>query len=1015
VSKFQNNSFRSWLLTGAAVALASGTAFAQSSDQSVETVVVTGSLIQRTAGDMPTPTVVLGSEAIAKTGMPNIGNVLAQLPQVQNTGDLTPLNSNFLTSGFGVWNVDLRGLGASRTLVLINGRRQVTGSPTGSAVDMNTVPTALIDHIDVITGGASAAYGSDAVAGVVNVVLKTDFEGIAANLQTGISSRGDGSNTYGTLTLGGNFANDRGNVTLSVTYDHSGAVMSKDRDITSTDTTWSPGLFQYTGTYLGGPVERYILGYRAAYSSYGVNGRFRFACPDATGNLVAAGYNASYFGCSNANVNPDGTTFRANTSGFDRNPNRYIQVPVSRKVIAANAHYDITNSLTAFVEATYALSHASQQLEPYPGTSDDGLSTPVTAGGTGILIPRTNPFIPAGIQTQLTATGSYPLNDAGGHIVTFDNSTSPGLYYYRRFNDLGDRTGVVNRDMAKVVFGLQGTIPWQDWAWSSYYEWGRTSESQFNGGYYDKIKMQEALTTKVATAGEIAAGAHYVTVGGINYDCANAYARAAGCVPINLFGAGSITPAAAAYVGSLVTIQDEATEQVANFQATGSLFELPGGKVKVALGAEYRRESADFIPDQASQSGTVAGNQQPATSGAFQVSELFAEGVVPVLKDLPFANYLEVDGAVRWAHYSTAGDAWSWNYRMLYKPIEDVTVRAAYSSATRAPNISELYTPPAQTFPGFGATTDPCRGSSPTANCQAHFTAVGLGGSAPFTYTQAQAQGVGGYQAGNANLKPETSHSLTVGVVYTPQWLSGFQATVDYYDIRIASYIGGLGMVATLQGCYSAGAAPYASNPYCQQITRQNIGGAPLVTRIDFPTFNLGRIKTNGIDTAFNYAFAMSDLADGLDDAGAWALALNLNYINSYQVDPGTPGASPQIYGGTVGTPHFRGNLKALYTLDPVTISTTMRYVGGSIIDRLTPSMQDLAANHLHSTWYLDLNVSYDLNNEVQLYVGANNVFDNRPPETFPGAGYDDTGTGTVADVYDPIGMYLYAGVNFKM
>jgi iron complex outermembrane recepter protein len=1017
VYKLQTKSnFRSWLLAGAAVALATGAANAQ--EQTVETVVVTGSLIQRSAGDMPTPTVVLSSEAIQKTGMPNLSGVLAQLPQIQNSsgaGDLTPVNSNFLTSGFGVWNVDLRNLGSSRTLVLVNGRRQVTGSPTGSSVDLNTVPTSLVDHVDVITGGASAAYGSDAVAGVVNIVLKKDFEGVAVNYQNGISSRGDGSETYGTVTLGGNFANDRGNITLSVSYDHTGAVMSKDRDITSTDTTWVPGLIQYTGTHVG-PFERAALGYAAAYSSYGVGGRFRLAsAPNYAGQIVGGG--SSY--------NPDGSVFNTALNGYDRNPQRYIQVPVSRKVIAETGHYDLTNWLTFFLETTYALTTSSQQMEPYPGTSEDGLSAPVSAGGTGVLIPRNNPFIPTSAPAGATSLATRLAN----------TPSSPGLFYYRRFLDLGPRTGSVDRNLAKVTFGFDGTLPIKDWKWTAYYEWGRTEESQFSGGYYDKIKMQNALIARTPTAGEVA------PAGGGGFVCADPVAQAAGCVPINLFGAGSITPQAASYVGSLVTLQDHQTEQVANFEASGSLFDMPAGAVKLALGGEYRREEAQFEPDAASQAGTVAGNKVPATVGAFQVTEVFAEGMIPLLKDKAFAKYLEIDGAVRWAHYSTAGDATSWNYRAVWQPTDDLKFRATESSATRAPNIAELFSPAAQTFPGIGTTADLCRNPAAGApmvagNCAANFALLGPYVPGERTYPsysqtigQAAAQGVGGYSAGNPNLKPETASTFTAGIVYTPSWLHSFQATVDFYDIRVKNYIGGLSGSSTIDACYQS-TQPFASNFWCQQILRQHDSVlGPIIKQINFPTVNLGSIKTNGIDTEIGYAFDMAELDPGLEKAGAWSFLLDVNYINAFSTDPGQEGVAAIPSGGTVGTPHFRGKLKTTYSLDPVTVTLSSRYIGGAIVDRtlLDPvynadqlitgyaGANSRIGNKVNSTWYFDLNVSYALSEKTEIYAGANNLFDNRPPEIYPGAGYDDTGTGTAADVYDPIGMYLYAGVNFKM
>jgi outer membrane receptor protein involved in Fe transport len=776
--------------------------------------------------------------------------------------------------------------------------------------------------------------------------------------------------------------------------------MSKDRDITSTDTTWVPGLFQYTGTHVG-PFQQAALGYAAAYSSYGMKGRFRLASPpNYAGQVVAGG--SSY--------NPDGSVFNTAVDGYDRSPNRYIQVPVSRKVIAETGHYELSDSLTFFIETTYALTSSSQQMEPYPGTSEDGLSVPVSAGGTGILIPRDNPFIPAGLQTKLSASPA-----------------APGLFFYRRFGDLGVRNGSVDRNMGKVTFGFDGVIPWKDWKWTAYYEWGRTEESQFNGGYYDKIKMAEALNARLPVAGEIA------PAGGGGYVCADAIARAGGCVPLNLFGAGAVTPEAAKYIGSQVTLQDHQTEQVANFQANGSLFSLPAGAVKLALGGEYRREAAEFEPDAASQAGTVAGNKVPATAGSFQVSEVFAEGMIPVIKDLPFIQYLELDGAVRWAHYSTAGDATSWNYRALWQPLDDLKVRATESSATRAPNISELFSPAAQTFPGVGTTADICRAPSAaniTANCALAFAALGpyIAGEPHLpkysgTTGQAAAQGVGGYQSGNPDLKPETAQTFTGGIVYTPQWLASFQATVDYYDIRVKNYIGGLSGAATINACYKADPAGYSTNLWCKQIIRAHDSVlGPIIKQINFPTVNLGSIKTNGIDTSLTYSFETADLAPEMENGGAWALNVDVNYINAYNVNPGQVGVDAIPSGGTVGTPHFRGRMKATYTLDAVTVTTTGRYIGGAFVDRTLftadangKMVNTLDGNAVPSYWYFDLNVSYDLTKSVQLYAGANNVFDVRPPEIYPGGGYDDTGTGTAADVYDPIGMYLYAGVSFKM
>jgi iron complex outermembrane recepter protein len=977
-------SFRMFLLAGAAtVALSSG---AMAADE-METVVVTGSLIQHNGGDTPTPTVVIDSDFIAKSGQPNIANVLTQLPQIQNAGglgDLSPENSNFLTSGFGVSNVDLRSLGAARTLVLVNGRRQVSGSPTGSSVDLNTIPTQLISRVDVITGGSSAIYGSDAVAGVVNIILKDDFEGMVANIQGGSSSRGDGGDVSGAVTLGTNFANDRGNVAISLSVEHNGAIRSGDRDLTATDELQIPGLFPSygnLGNHFAGP---------SALSSFGPGGKFQVALP----SQLTVG----------PTLNPDGTPFVTAVNGFDRNPNRYIEVPLARRVVAETGHYEIVPKwLTFFVESTYSESHASQQLEPYPGASTDGLSKPTSSGGTGIVIPFSNPFIPATLATALAPTIAA-------------NPTSPGLFFSRRFSDLGDRTGVVDRNLAKITLGFKGAL-WDDWTWNSYYEWGRTAESQFSGGYYDKIKMQDALDARAPLAGEVA------PTGGGGFVCSDPIARAAGCVPINLFGVNAITPQAAHYVGSEVTLQSQAIEQVGNFTAQGSLFDLPAGAVKLAVGGEYRDETAQFVPDAATQGGTVAGNQASAIRGSFNVKEVFAEGLVPVLKDLPFAEYLEVTGAARFAHYSTAGDATSWNYGLLWQPIDDLKIRANEASATRAPNIGELFAPNAQTFPSIAS--DPCSKPTPgnvATNCATQIAALGGGfagepGLPNYTLPGGQAalQGVGGNVSGNINLKPETAHTLTVGAVYSPSWVKGLQATVDYYDIRLTGAIGGLGPNDTLNACYQASPTEFATNIFCKQITRQhNATLGPVITQLNFPTFNLGSVKTSGVDGTLNYAFDMGDIDPGLADQGNWVLSLNANYLDSYKTDPGVPGTTPIVGAGTIGLEHWKGLLRATYDTGPLSVTTTVHFVGPALVDKTGVVQLDDPANKVPAYYYFDLNVSYDINNWAQVYAGANNVFDTRPPEIFPGE-LDTTGTGTDVDVYDPIGAFLYAGVNFKL
>ncbi len=963
---------------------ANGQELINGSCQSVETVVVTGSLIPRASmGDTATPTVVIDASTIKATGYGNIANVLVQVPAIQFTSSTQ--NTNFLTSGAGISNINQYELGANRTLVLVNGRRWVTGSPTSTAVDLNTIPTELIDHVETITGGSSAVYGSDAVAGVVNIILKDDFEGITASGQYGSTSRNDGADQLGSLLLGGNFLDGKGNMTLSMSYEKSDAVFAGSRSLSQTDATHFPGLFPCFGTvgciFLGG----------SSYSSFAPAGRFQFANATDT-NTISGSYN------------PDGSPFSTPVDGFDRNPNRLIQVPLIRRNIDEVGHLQLLPWLRVFAEGTYSATTSSSQIEPYPGGSSDGLSKPTSAGGQGILIPLSNPFIPAGLLA----------NDPGG---------SPGLWFSRRFGDLGDRTTSVDRSLARTALGFEGDYGalaenlsmLKDWTWKLSYVWGRSTESQTDGGYYDKIKMQYALNARLPTGAEVA------PVGGGGYVCDDPIAQTAGCVPINLFGAGTITPEASKYVSALLTLQDKATEQDVNIQTGGSLFDLWGaGAIQMAVGAEYREESASFIPDSGSQNGTVAGNQIPATSGSYMVHELFGELNVPLLKDLPFAKSVGLDFAGRYSDYNTSGGTTSWNISGNWQVIDDFKLRGNFSTSVRAPNIAELFSPAAQTFPGISA--DICAAPSSAneiANCATDIlTKTGSSGTPTYGGSTGLAakQGVGGYQSGNPDLSPETAHSVTAGFVLRPHWVNNLQFTMDYYQISVNGFIGGLDTQTTQQACYDSDPSGYSTNVFCQQIIRQiDPVLGPIIKQINFPSFNLGSIKTSGVDASLSYAMDLANLAEGLENAGTLAFTLDANYVHKYDTDPGVPGTSVIHSGGDAGVQKWRGTMRGTYTNGPLATTLSLRYIGPASVAQEDFPDSSPPADDIPSVWYTDLNVAYDFTGNIEGYFGAHNLFDVQPPETFIGSGLDDTGTGTLTTNYDPIGLFLYAGMTFKM
>jgi outer membrane receptor protein involved in Fe transport len=973
----------------------------------IETVVVTGSLIERSLEDIPSPAITIDAHDIRETGKPNIGAVLMQLPQVQlrdAAGDLTPTNSNFLTSGFGEQTVDLRQLGVKRTLVLVNGRRWITGSPTSEGVDLNTIPTALIDHVDIVTGGASSAYGSDAVGGVVNIVLKNDFEGVATTGQYGGTTRGDSADRYGTVSIGGNIAGGKGNVAINLSYERLDAVRSAHRDISATDTLQFPGTFE---------IED-------AFSTYTPQSRFQYTS-DGSNAVLETAYNGY-----TEKASGQYGIFMAGQDGFQRAPLRYIQVPVTRRLISEAGHYDITPWARFFIEGVYALTSSAQQIEPIAGDSTDGLTASTTSGGSAILIPLTNPFYQQaiagnGFPTPEQACGAAALSSAGlDSSAACTGANAPtALLFGRRFSELGDRTGTVSRDMVHIALGFEGDFGkagvLDGWKWKLSYVWGRTAESQTNPGYYDKVKLQEALDARAPVPGEPA------PAGGGGFVCDDPVARAAGCVPINLFGANSITPQAAAYISTLATLQEQATETVATASASGTLFVLPAGDAKLAMGVEYRRETADFVPDQATQSGTSVFNQQPAIDGAFDVRELYGEAAVPVLKDIPLARYLELDGAVRFAHYSAAGNVASWKYGATWEIFSGLKVRGSEASATRAPNIGELFAPPIE-----GANSirdDMC--SKPANNIIAQNCALEIDAlnavspplpgepSAPDP-SDDQKVAVSGSSSGNPDLRAETAHTFTIGAVYTPSRLSGLQLTVDYYDIRLHGAIEYLDAQTTEQACYEADPSQFAVNMFCQQIVRrQNASNGPIIAEINSPAVNLGSIRTAGVDTALTYAFDLADLGASLKNAGSLGARLDLTYISYFNTNVGVPGA-PDIHSGGDAGQRWRGRFQLAYARGPFELTPTLIYFGSGYVSKENIPA-DLQANHIPSVWYFNLQAAYDVTQNIQLYAGDDNVFDVRPPEVFAGTGFNTPGTNTIADVYDPVGAFFYGGVNVKL
>lgn len=935
--------WRSLLCAGGAIlAIATTPAYAQeqpTGEQEGGEIVVTGSRIARPDLQASTPVQVIGSDAIERQGAQNVSDVLAKLPAV-GIGS-TRTNSNFSDKANGVATVNLRNMGTSRTLVLVNGRRVVSGIAGRSSVDVNNIPTDLLERVEVITGGASAVYGSEAMAGVVNFILKDDFEGVRARAQAGISNEGD----YGTqmigVTAGLNFASDRGNITISGQYDRDEGLRSRNRAISSED--------------------------RPFRSSYTPQGRFFIGERDFTydrQNILKEGF-----------VNA--------VDGYNRNGERYISIPVERYLVNSLGHFDFSDKVSFFYEGAYAKVKSRTSVEAQAfDNSDARLPDGTTLGGISIA----NPFVPAALVDVANSEGVAELT------------------FSKRFSGVFDRSNRNDREFYRVVAGLRGTFA-ENWKWDAYYNRSQTIEDTASGtGLRDRLYY--ALDAVADPAGRPI--------------CRDAAARASGCVPLNIFGFDAASPEAAAYVtnnGQLNTYRARIQQEVFAANVVGSLFSLPGGDLGVSAGVERRTEKSSEIYDAQTQAGNTLGSALNNTIGKYRVFEAYVESVVPIVAKRPFLEYLGLEGVVRYGDYSTVGPVWSYKLGGEWAPSKDIRFRAVYSRATRAPNISELFSGRNEVFPS--GLSDPCEGVTATsggafdAYCRSiPGIAQQIASAGSFQYDDnTDRQTIQGIDGGNRNLREETAKTWTAGLVLTPGFLPRFSLSVDWFDIRIEDAITLIPRQATINECV----ATTGSSPLCDLITREPIGTPRprtpgTIFQVDAFPINAASIETRGIDVAARYR-AEFGAGTSLD------LALNYTYLDKLALRPlaslPVEDNRGQLNGdGRLGAGFkHRANVSTTFTSGAFSLNWRMNYLSG-IVDTKVGGLLPPEANRIDAYLYHDAQARIDLDRAgvFAFYVGVDNLFDKKPPLIDQNGASNIAGTETAADTYDPYGRRFYAG-----
>ena len=929
-----------------------------------DTIVVTGSRIRRPDLESASPVAVIDSHQIQAQGIVNTQDLLAKLPQVGIPG-ISRTNSNFLTTGNGVATINLRNLGDSRTLVLVNGRRFVPGIAGTSIVDVNNIPADFVERIEVVTGGASAIYGSDAIAGVVNYVTKTDMQGITARAQYGLTSRGDNPNYTASITGGTKFGEDgRGSIIVNGTYSKDLGLLSNKRGISAEDCS-----------NLGcGPQS---------YSSYSAQGRFELR-NGANESSNDGGYASNLF-----SFNPDNSVVSGGGVGFNRNSVRRISTPTERYLAAGAAQYKFSDSVTAFLEGTYAKTKSSSQIEAL--ALDSQLDTGV---GYGI----DNPYIPDAIRQQIIARNSDGI--ASNDVTSID--------FRRRQNEVFSRSNTNDRDTFRIAGGLRGAIS-PKWSYEV---------SGVYGQLKDRTSSQDIDITKYANALDAVTDSTGTIV------CRDAAARAAGCAPINLFGFNTASAAASNYVQASeareVSIKN--TQFVANASLNGSLLTLPYGDVRVAFGGEYRREKSAENWDALTNAGQNSGNQTPDTVGSFNVKELFGEIDIPLLKDLPFVNSLSLQGAARYSDYSTIGNVFSWNAGAEYSPVQGLRFRGNYAIANRAPNINELFSSASETFP---AVQDPCDGVTAASTgtfanaCRqipAIAAAVSNGGT--FQYELSDTQSINGFDGGNRNLQEEKGKTLTLGAVIAPDQIRGFSLTVDYFNIKLTNAIGIVPRATSIQQCL------LTSEPqFCNNVIRYDNTG--YIKTVNAQNINIADTKTSGIDVNLRYGRALGLTTDD-------RLDLNVLYTHTMkyktQSDPAAPaysGVGNLEYGAV-----FRDkvNATASYSAGPYSVNWTATYLSPMVdtvrdefaeySDQIGLSPEIAAHNEIKARIYHDVQLRARVGEEsrqMEMFFGVTNLFDRKPPKLEDTVFYGTiTGTTTAADVYDPIGRRFYIGAQLR-
>jgi outer membrane receptor protein involved in Fe transport len=946
----------------ACVAGAAGAQEKPATPEAVDTIVVTGSRIKRADLSAVSPVAVVGGEEVRDSGNVTVENTLNELPQIA-AGVNSQTNAN-AGGGSGVLSANLRALGATRTLVLVNGRRYISANQDG-IVDLASVPDMLIDRVEVMTGGASAVYGSDAIAGAVNFVLRKNVDGIEAAYFRGQTGESDGETNKLDVAMGTEFSEGRGNVLVYGSYTQREAVMFDGRKFSAVSLNEGAD-----GLVPGGSGN--IPGTRIGLTQSQLDSLVGVDLP-ANGSPGCTTLSGVRFGEGGV-VQP----FCAPEDRYNFAPDNYLQRPLSRVQVSALTSYEMTPAVEAYSELFFIDTRNSFQQAPQSG----GLNTPGT-DPAAYIVPdyATNPILSAPVrQFFIDNTAIFDPLDTGDATVTGTG---------RRGTETGPRHYEYERTSLNMTGGLRGSFGANDaWNWDTFFQYQRSRTDELTNGVYSQTRL--------------GLGADVV----INPETGEAECRVQvlGCVPVNPFGIGAITPEAGAFVSTPRTSREIFGRRVAGASLTGELFSMPAGKVGVAFGAEYRKDDYDFVPGATDLAGEYGPDSRGITRGEYDVTELFAEVRVPLLADAPGAKLLAIEAAGRSSDYESFGRTTTWKVGLEWAPVDWLRLRSAYNRAFRAPTVGELFSPISN---GFTGATDPCEAiNNPSPEQKALCVEQGIPQADIDTYVSLN-QGFGISSGGNPDLTPEKSKTLTIGAVVQVPGAEGLNFAIDYFDIEVENAINTIGAQETLDACFTL---LDNASPICQAIHR--VAGSGQIDFVTSQLANIGVLKVAGIDLQADYTL---DLPAALA-IGEHGGKLNLSLAASRMFERTTQVVGfPSIdCAGFIGSscsgqdtfavPAFKANFGARWTSGPFGARLQARYTDSMDIYPGTSTVLTGAG----SVTYVDLAGSWHPTENYEIFLGVDNAFDKQPPLLGAALGGDSN---TDTSLYDVIGRRYFASI----